>query len=154
MATRRRQGQRTRAVVVGSLLAAVVAAVLLFAVVQFAADNPEKANLGSPVLRFQAERLAGEIAERGPVLFPDALNRDREVFVQHLGDDVEQGWLAVSAYAARPDPACVLRWEAAGRRFRDPCTGATFPADGAGLTTYPATVVDGAVTVDLRRANP
>ncbi len=150
MATRRPGQNRSRAVVVGSLVAAVVAGLMLYAVVRFAADNPEKANLGSPVLRLNAERLAVEIAERGPVLFPDALNRDREVFVQHLGDDVDEGWLAISAYGSTVAPACVLRWEPDRRLFVDPCGEGTYPADGSGLTTYAATVTDGTVSVDLR----
>lgn len=154
MATRRPKQDRNRAVVVGSVVAAVLAAVLLVAVVRFAADNPDTANLGSRVLRLDAERLAAEIDERGPVLFKDPLNRDREVFVQHLGDDVDQGWLAIGAYASTVSVDCLLRWEVAADRFVDPCTDATYPPDGAGLTTYPATVADGTVSVDLRTPNP
>lgn len=147
---RRRREDRTRAVVVGSLVAAALAAVLLYAVVRFAADNPDQANLGSPVLRLNAERLAGEIAERGPVLFKDPLDRDREVFIQHLGDDESEGWLAVRAYAAAADLDCLLQWEPDPGRFVDPCTRSAYPADGTGLVTYPATVAGATVTVDLR----
>lgn len=154
MAARRPKQDRSRAVVLGSLVAAAVAGVLLYAVVRFAADNPDKANLGSPVLRLNAERLADEIAERGPVLFPDALNRDREVFLQHRGADVDQGWVAIGAYGSTVAPACVLRWEPDPGRFVDPCGEGTYPPDGTGLTTYPATVADGTVSVDLRTPNP
>ncbi|MGH9156192.1 MAG: hypothetical protein ACRD1K_10255 [Acidimicrobiales bacterium] len=149
-----RRRDRSRAVVLGSVVAAVVAAVLMFAVVRFAADNPDKANLGSPVLRLGAGRLAAEIADGGPVLFQDPLDRHREVFVQHLGDDVDRGWSAIGAYGSTVSAECLLRWDGSGQRFVDPCTGAAFPPDGAGLTTYPATVSDGTVSVDLRRVNP
>lgn len=151
MSTRQQQRQgRQRAILVGSTVAVVTAALLLFLVVRFASQNPEKANLGSSVLRLNAERLANEIAERGPVLFKDPLNRDREVYVQHLGTDVTEGWLAVGAYASEVSLDCLVQWRASAKRFEDPCTKTTYPADGDGLTTYPATVVDGQVRVDLR----
>lgn len=150
----RRRRDRSRAVVVGTIVSLAMAALVLLLVVRFASQNPEKANLGSPLLRFNAERLAAEIDERGPFLFKDPLNRDREVYVQHLGDDVDEGWLAVRAYASRVSLDCLLRWDAGTGRFRDPCTSATYPADGTGLTTYPALVDEGVVSVDLRTPAP
>lgn len=138
----------------GSVLAAVFAGVLLFLVVRFASQNPGKANLGSSVLPLNADRLAAEIDARGPVLFKDPLNRDREVFVQHLGADVEKGWLAVGAYASEVRLECLLEWRPSAQRFLDPCTDVTYAPDGTGLTTYPAPVVDGQVRVDLRTPNP
>ncbi|MGH9165724.1 MAG: hypothetical protein ACRDZW_09460 [Acidimicrobiales bacterium] len=143
---------RTRTVVVGSVVALALAAVLLALVVRFAAQNPDRANLGSPVLRFNAGRLSEEIAKRGPFLFKDPLNNDREVYVQHLGTNANRGWLAVGAYASRVSLDCLLGWNAPTRRFVDPCTTTTYPPDGAGLTTYPATVTKGVVNVDLRKA--
>ncbi len=135
---------------VGTLVALALAAVLMYAVVRFAARNPEQANLGPSVFRFQARSLAKEIDERGPVLLKDPLNRGREVYLQHLGGDPAEGWHAIRAYAEEPELRCLLKWENGPRRFRDPCTGQAYPADGSGLTTYPATVTAGTVSVDLR----
>lgn len=137
-------------IVAGTAVTVALAGAVMFLVVRFAAENPEKANLGSPVLRLDAERLAREIAERGPLLFKDPLGRDREVYVQHVGDDPRTGWVAVRAYASRASLDCLLQWERARSRFVDPCTGETFPADGRGLTTYRADVAGGEVRVDLR----
>ena len=134
----------------GAATAAAVAVVLVYLVVRFAAQNPDDANLGDREFRFQAESLAEEIADNGPFLLKDPLNRGREVYVQHLGDDPGQGWTAVLAYASRPRVECLLAWDAGRRLFRDPCTGRTFPADGRGLTSFPATVKGGEVTFDLR----
>ena len=142
---------------VATLVALAVAGALMVLVVRFASENPEKANLGSPVLRFDAERLAREVEERGPALYKDPLTSrpGREIYVQHLGDDPEQGWLAIRAYASPvPTLECLLRWDGAGRRFVDPCSQRTYPPDGQGLTTYPATVADGRVSVDLRSPRP
>ena len=124
----------------------------MFVVVRYASRNPDQVNLGSEVFRFRAARLAREIDERGPFLLKDPLNRGREVYVQHLGDDPRTGWLAVHAYASRETVECLLRWDAAEQRFVDPCTGRRYPGLGDGLTTYPAHVRNGVVTIDLRAA--
>lgn len=136
-------------------MAALAFAGLLVAVaVRYAARNPEKANLGSSVLSLEADRLAREVAERGPVLFKDPLNRDREIYVQHLGSDADKGWVAVRAYASRVSLDCLLSWNASKRLFVDPCTRRSYPPDGEGLTTYPAPVAGGVVRIDLRTPRP
>ncbi len=152
---RARRSDQRNALVAGTVVAVAVAVALVAVVVRFAAENPEQANLGSSVLRFDARRLAREIDARGPSLFKDPLTAGagREVYIQHLGPDPKTGWRAIRAYATTAEGRreCLLRWDPAARRFVDPCTGATFPPDGRGLTTYPATVEGGTVTVDLRR---
>ncbi|MDP9402438.1 MAG: hypothetical protein M3P85_03725 [Actinomycetota bacterium] len=150
----RTRAERSRALVVGTVVGLALAALLVVVAVRFAAQNPEQANLGSSVLSLDAERLAREVAKRGPVLFKDPLNRDREIYVQHLGTDADKGWVAVSAYASRASLDCLLRWNAGRRRFADPCTGRSYPADGQGLATYPAPVTGGIVRIDLRTPNP
>lgn len=133
-----------------SLVAVAVAALLVYLVVRFASANPDDANLGSSTFRFQAERLARNIERDGPFLLKDPLNRGREVYVQHVGDDPESGWLAIRAYASQPELRCILRWDRTAQRFVDPCTEQTYPPDGGGLETYPAEVEGRAVEVDLR----
>jgi hypothetical protein len=136
--------------VAGSVLGVVMTAVVVAVVVRYASRNPEDANLGPKTFRFRAERLAREIDERGPFLLKDPLDRGRDVYVQHLGQDAEAGWLAVRAYASKVSVNCLLRWEPEPGRFIDPCTGHGYAPDGEGLVTYPATVRDGTVSVDLR----
>ena len=143
---RRRSG---RAVVVSSVLAVAVSAALIWTVVRFASQNPEEAGLGDPVFRVgRAERLSRDIAEDGPFLFPDPLSRGRNLYVQHLGDDPDAGWVGVEARLP-DDPACPVQWDAEGGWFVD-CRDGTHPPDGAGLTTYDGTVEDGKVSFDLR----
>ncbi len=147
----RRPPTRGRVLVAGSLAALAFAGVMLFFLVRFASRNPDQVNLGSPVFRVgRASRLAREVDERGPFLFKDPLNREREVFVQHLGEDTGAGWSAIRAYASRQTVDCLLRWEHERNRFLDPCTGQGYPPNGEGLVTYPARVEKGVVSVDLR----
>ncbi|MGH9177956.1 MAG: hypothetical protein ACRD0N_05310 [Acidimicrobiales bacterium] len=151
---RRARPGRSPAVMVATVLAVLVSAALMWSVVRFASENPDKANLGDPVFQVgRAERLAEEIDDRGPFLFQDPLARGggRNLYVQHLGDDPDEGWLAVEA--RRPDrPACVVEWDLEAETFVD-CDGDRFPADGEGLTTYHGTVEGGQVSIDLRTAS-
>ncbi len=149
-----RSPNRTRVIVAASLVALAFASLLVFVVVRFASKNPDQVNLGPSVFRFRATRLAQEVDDRGPFLLKDPLNRGREVYVQHIGDDARVGWFAVRAYASRQSLDCLLRWEGEGEQFVDPCTGQRYPASGEGLTTYPARVEDGVVSVDLRASRP
>ena len=127
----------------------VLSAGLVWSVVRFASQNPEEAGLGDAVFEVgRAERLARRIASDGPFVFPDPLERGRDLHVQHLGDDPDTGWVGVEARVPG-DRDCIVEWHADDRRFAD-CRGGTYPPDGAGLTTYPGKVVDGQVSIDLR----
>ena len=142
-------------IVAGSILGVVLAAVMVGYVVQLASRRPNSVNIGDE--RFvvgRADRFADRIAESGPILFKDPLTSrpGRELYVQHLGTDVDEGWLAIEAYApGERRLECLLQWDAADDRFRDPCTGDTYPEDGNGLRTYAGEVDDrAAVVIDLR----
>jgi hypothetical protein len=147
-----RRRKKPTTVFIASLIAFAIAALMLWWVVRVASKNPEIANLGPEIFRFDAERLADEIDDRGPFLLKDPLNRGRELYVQHTGSSPKRGWQAISAYAAEPDLDCLLHWRESDEEFIDPCTDQTYPADGEGLATYPVEVVDGRVEVDLKKA--
>lgn len=149
----RRRG-RQRAIVVTAAVAVIVAAVAVGLVVRFAARAPDRVNLGPRVFEVgRADRLAPRIADDGPLLFQDPLNRGRDIYVHHTGPEDDEGWAAFEAYG--PDAPhrteCVLVWDRPARRFRDRCADRSYPPDGAGLVHYHATVEEGAVVVDLNR---
>lgn len=159
----RRRSDRTRMAVAFSVAGVLVAALLVWLVVDLAARQPDKVNLGDDTFVVgDAKRLASRIASDGePFLFKDPLTSKpgREVYVQHVGRDEKKGWRAIEAYApgAPRELRCILRWDRNDRLFRDPCSSggssAIYPADGAGLRTYPAVVNDdGDVEVNLRTA--
>ena len=138
---------------VGTLVALALAAALVWAVVNFASENPDQANLGDPVFNVgRTDRLSKEIDKRGPFLFQDplSLGRGRNLYVQHLGTDPDKGWSAIEARLP-DDTSCPVTWDRARSAFVD-CRGGRHPADGTGLTTYPGTVRNGQVRVDLRTA--
>jgi hypothetical protein len=135
------------ALAAGAVVLAVVALALISILTSEGAIEP---NLGDEEYTHRADRLAAEIDDRGPFILPDASPRkDRDVYIQHLGDDPEKGWYAFDARPDdQPDRECSARWT--GSEFEDPCTGETFPPDGEGLTQYPVRVEDGVVHVRFR----
>ena len=145
-------------VVVG--LAGVVAAVVLLAFVVWIVGSGDKKVdvwLGDDTFAdLDANRTASRIASSGPVLFSDVSgNRTRDIYVQHLGDDPKQGWLAFDARRPGAERKCYVEWKAAERHFVDRCDGAIFAADGAGLTQYAASVNDAAkVVINLNQVGP
>ncbi len=142
---------RTQRTLVASIVALAMAVGLLALVVRYASRHPDQVNLGSEVIRLRAERLARTGEDTGPLLMQDPRG-DRDVFLQHAGDDPEHGWLLVLAYppGREGEKRCALAWDARRHVFRSPCEDRTYAADGTGLTTYPAPVEDGRVVIDLR----
>jgi hypothetical protein len=97
------------------------------------------------------ERLAAEIAERGPIFYGDVSGRkDRDMILQHLGDDPDEGWHAFLAAPIDRARDCTWAWQPDEQLFRAKCdTDLTAPADGAGLPQFDVTVTDGEIEVDL-----
>ncbi|HEX2274798.1 MAG TPA: hypothetical protein VHG90_13065 [Acidimicrobiales bacterium] len=128
----------------------VLAGVLLFVVVLNVMGSRGSGNLAGPDLFLvgKATPLAQTVAEKGPLLFPDPLGRGRDVYVNHLGGG---DWRTFEVRPRGAPSRCVVRWRTERRLFVDDCTGREYPADGAGLVTYPTRVDDeGRVVVDLR----
>lgn len=151
-----RNPRRTRMIVGASLVGVFLTGLLVVAVVRFASQRPDEVNLGLD--RFEVGRadvFARAIERDGPILFKDPLTSrpGREIYVQHLGDDENEGWLALDAYApgAPREQRCILEWDRAEQVFTDPCGDDNVPADGTGVQTYTGEVDDReAVIIDLR----
>lgn len=130
--------------------AVIVAALVFAAVLSVANSRKSGSNAGADLYVVgKAKSLEGTVARNGPLLFQDLLGNERDIYVQHLGGD---DWRAFEAHAPGAARRCVLKWNKVTRTFTDPCNAsASFPADGAGLTTFPTDVDrDGRVIVDLR----
>jgi hypothetical protein len=128
---------RRTAIVTAALLAVATAVLLVIFVLRLSESPGAKVQLGDPVFEVgQVRRLAPPIRRQGPLLFPDLLRRNRTVYVQHLGDEPTQGWLAFEAHRPDGPASCQLRWRPASTDFVDPCDGRTYPADGTGLVQF------------------
>ncbi|HUQ63494.1 MAG TPA: hypothetical protein VM121_07065 [Acidimicrobiales bacterium] len=142
---------------------AVIVGALIFAAVVNLVSTRKSTNTAGTDLYIvgDARSLSGTVARTGPLLFQDLLGNSRDIYVQHLGPaggEPEAGdddWHTFEAHAPGAPRRCVLRWEPAAHQFIDPCDRRTYPADGAGLTTFPTSVdPDGQVVVDLRQPQP
>ena len=142
-----------RALVV-SLVALAGAVGALVLVLQLAGSSDAiDVQLGDPDFRgIHAAELATEIAERGPIPFPDLVGHDLPIWVAHHGTDPYLGWVVVSARV--PDSAnCLVQWDGGTGRFVDGCDATTsWSADGTGLETVSWTVADGELRIDVARS--
>ena len=143
----------TRAVVLGlvGLVAGIAAVVALFvvAIPSLTESNRIEVRLGDDVfVAGNAGARAAAIAADGPILLADVASGDRDVYLQHLGDDPDSGWLVFDARRPGAGRDCTLVWD--DGQFTDPCDGTVVPADGSGLAAYNVDVDDdGRVVIDL-----
>ena len=150
----RKRSARSVVMAVAGVAVGIVLVLLLFvvAIPSLTESGKVEVKLGSDTYDAgSAAARAQNISDGGPLLFSDVSSGKRDIYLQHIGDDVTTGWFAFDA--RRPGQArdCTLSWQPALSNFRDPCDGATIAADGTGLLSYPVTITDkGKVTVDLR----
>lgn len=144
--------RRTSALLIG-ILAVLTAVLVIVFVLRLARSPRSKVQLGTDQFQVgKADRLAGPVRSGGPLLFQALRGGSLDIFVQHLGTDSRQGWLAFEAHAAGQPRRCQLRWQPPAQQFLDPCNQQRYPADGTGLTRYATTVTDkGEVVTDLRQ---
>ena len=130
---------------VGALIAVAGAGLLVFGALRLASDPEVASAVADETFAVgDAERLARTIEAGGPLLFQDPLEqggdgRGRDIYVEHTGDDPEEGWSAVEV--ATPGTNCRLELDRETGRYVRPCPD---------NTRYPAEVQDGVVVVDLR----
>lgn len=99
----------------------------------------------------QVENIAARIADDGglPLLYQDLTGGNRNVFVGHLDDDPELGWVAFGAVDP-DDPECAIRLDREAEVLVNDCDETvTYPLDGTGLRYYPTSVEDGRLYVDI-----
>jgi len=114
--------------------------------------NSTDLNIGDQTFQAgSAEKKAELIAESGPILYADVSGRkDRDMILQHIGDDPAKGWHAFLAAPIDKARDCTWIWQPEEELFRAKCDEElTAPADGKGLPQFPVKVVDGQLDVDL-----
>jgi hypothetical protein len=153
------RGHAGKALVVAGV--GVVAALgIAFGVAQLASQGKVDVRLGSDTFAQQdAEDAADKIADDGPILYADAAGGDRDIVLQHRGDDSADGWVALAARPPGVSRECTIQSRDRDGPFRlldadgevsDACDGREFPPSGEGLPSYPVTVdADGKLDIDL-----
>jgi hypothetical protein len=145
------QSDPRRTLVIG--IAGLVVGFVMVVVVLALNAGGDKAHVGSTSTEFDAGKandLAARIAlDRYPLLVQDPANFTRPLWIQHTGDDPQQGWLAFDAAI----DGCATTWSVESQQFTD-CGGRHYPFDGSGIPRYPVVVKDGRVVVNLDRDAP
>ena len=123
---------------------------LVFAVVSLAGSDRIEVKLGDDDFNAgDADNLAAEIAERGPVPWAP-LSRNRSIWINHIGDNPESGWFAFDVQSPGASGDCVVDWDADRRLFVDTCDESlVYSATGEGLTQFGVWVDDGDLIVDV-----
>jgi hypothetical protein len=139
-----------------ALLIAGVSVVLLLGLAFLVANAASKGDvdikLGDD--RFnagQVENIADAIDDGDglPFLYQDLAGGDRNLFVQHRGDDPDVGWDAFGAFVPE-NPECRIDIDRERKVLVNACDEEeTYELDGSGLRHYPVTVEDGRLYVDI-----
>jgi len=98
------------------------------------------------------------IDDEGPLLLPDVASGDRDIWLQHIGDEAYTGWYA---FSVRPDGEtdreCFVEWMIDDNEFVDTCSSGIYRPDGSPadatdevLPQYPVRINNGELLVDLR----
>ena len=145
------QGHAGKALAIAAVAIVLIGAVTAFVAIAASRGDVE-VNLGDD--RFnagQTERLAQEIEDGGglPFLYQDLVGNDRHLFVQHVGDEPDEGWIAFGAFDP-DDPSCAVLIDREEEVLVNSCDeSVTYPLDGEGLRDYPVSVEDGRIFVDV-----
>lgn len=102
-------------------------------------------NFGS----INADNMADEIDENGPILWPDIASGTRDIWLQHLGEDPGSGWVAFDARPPGTARDCAVQWSVSDRTFTDPCSGTVYPDDGEGLPSIPVFIDGRTLVIDI-----
>jgi hypothetical protein len=136
------------AVIFGGL--AVVAAIVIGIVAITLGTRSNTLILGDTVFgSINADNMADEIEENGPILWPDIASGDRDIWLQHVGDDPGEGWTAFDARLPGQSRECAVQWSIASRTFTSPCDGTVYVESGEGLPPIPVYVDARTLVIDI-----
>jgi hypothetical protein len=117
--------------------------------------NPESVtNLGARTFEVgSVDRIAEQVAENGPILFPDLRSPDgtRSIVLDHRGENPAVGWRVFAAYPADRPVTCLVEQVASTRTFVD-CDGRSLDIEALARPVDVRPIVENERTlyVDLR----
>lgn len=130
-------------------LAVVAAIVIGFAAIALGSRSNTLVLGDTDFGSISAANMSAEIAENGPILWPDIANGSRDIWLQHTGSNPGEGWFAFDARRTGEGRECNVSWSAADKNFTDPCSGDVFPEDGEGLPQIPVYIDEFTLVIDI-----
>jgi hypothetical protein len=145
-----RQPDRSRMVILSAAAGVIVAIVIFAGIISLVGSGKAKSKLGSNVFKVGKAKNQAQIVDRnGPLLFPDPLQKGRDIAVNHVGNNQ---WVTIEVHPPGESKSCTVKWNEPTRTFHDPCSGKDFPADGTGLVRYKTSIdKSGDLVVDLHQ---
>jgi hypothetical protein len=145
--------RRTNAVVLTAVAGVIVGFLIFAAILSLVGSGKAKSKLGANVFKIGKAKDQAVIVDRnGPLLFADPLEKGRDIYVNHVDPNE---WVAVEVHPPGEPKSCTVKWSGQSRTFHDPCSGRDYPADGAGLVRYKASIdKSGDLVVDLHQPLP
>jgi hypothetical protein len=145
-----RPPNRSRVVILSAAAGVIVAIVIFAAVLSLVGSGKAKSKLGSNVFKLgKAKNQAQLVDHNGPLLFADPLQKGRDIYVNHVGNNQ---WVAVEVHPTGESKSCTVKWNSSSHTFHDPCSGKDYPADGTGLVRYRTSLEkNGDLVVDLHQ---
>jgi hypothetical protein len=148
--SRRPDPNRSRMVILSAAAGVIVAIVIFAGILSLVGSGKAKSKLGSNVFKIGKAKNQAQIVDRnGPLLFADPLQKGRDIYVNHVGNNA---WVAVEVHPPGERKSCTVRWVPSSHTFHDPCSGKDYPTDGAGLVRYKTSIdKSGNLVVDLHQ---
>jgi hypothetical protein len=137
--------------VILSAAAGVIVAIVIFAgILSLVGSGKAKSKLGSNLFKVGKAKNQAQIVDRnGPLLFPDPLQKGRDIAVNHVGNNL---WVTIEVHPPGEPKSCTVKWNGSTHVFHDPCSGKDYPADGTGLVRYKTSIdKSGDLVVDLHQ---
>ena len=141
---------RSRMVILSAAAGVIVAIVVFAGILSLVGSGKARSKLGSNLFKIGKAKNQAQIVDRnGPLLFPDPLQKGRDIAVNHVGNNQ---WVTVEVHPPGEPKSCTVKWNESTRIFHDPCSGKDYPADGAGLIRYKTSIdKSGDLVVDLHQ---
>ena len=148
-------GHATRALVLALL--AVLAAIGVLYLASVVLTNRHNSHLhegdvGGVVTLGKVSQLAKHVnGNNQPTFYPDTSgNKLRDLWVQHIGSNLDTGWIVFAAQVPDEADGCAWGWQRNKDEFVSTCNAKkVLPADAPGLYHYPVKVDKGKLTANL-----
>src|SRR3954467_11874567 len=145
-----RSPNRSRMVILSAAAGVIVAIVVFAGILSLVGSGKAKSKLGSNLFKIGKAKNQAQIVDRnGPLLFPDPLQKGRDIAVNHVGNNQ---WVTVEVHPPGEPKSCTVKWNESTHIFHDPCSGKDYGADGTGLVRYKTSIdKSGDLVVDLHQ---
>src|SRR5438270_3708796 len=102
-----RKPNRSRMVILSAAAGVIVAVVVFAGIVSLVGSGKAKSKLGTNVFKIGKAKDQAQIVDRtGPLLFPDPLQKGRDIYVNRVADNQ---WVTIEVHPAGEPKSCTVK---------------------------------------------